>query len=296
MSLNTADPQVVKTEYKAMLGEGPVWDDHEQQLYWVDILNGMLMIHDPERNENYRYDIGEHIGAAALRKKGGLVLALKSGFAFFNIGEQKVNPIADPEAGLNGNRFNDGKCDPAGRFWAGTMAYNLQQGAGSLYSLDPDQDVEVKITGVTISNGMAWNTDDNIFYFIDTPERTVYAFDYEEERGDISNRRIIKEFSRADGFPDGMTIDTGNKLWIALYNGRKVIRIDPVSGKTLFEIPLPVPKVTSCTFGGADFDELYITTARENMSKDEIKEAPMSGSLFKAKIPFKGKPAFRFAG
>lgn len=296
MPLNTADLQVVKTEYKAMLGEGPVWDDREQQLYWVDILKEMLMIHDPERNKNYRYNIGEHIGAAVLRKKDGLVLALKSGFAFFDTGEQKVKPIADPESELNGNRFNDGKCDPAGRFWAGTMAYNLQKEAGNLYSLNPDHGVEVKITGVTISNGMAWDTDDNIFYFIDTPERTVYAFDYEEESGDISNRRIVKEFSREDGFPDGMTIDTGNKLWIALYDGSKVIRMDPASGETLFEVPLPVPKVTSCTFGAADFDELYITTARENMSEDDIKEAPLSGSLFKAKVPFKGKPAFRFAG
>lgn len=296
MSLNTADPQVVKTEYKALLGEGPVWDDQEQQLYWVDILNGKLMIHDPERNENYRYDVGEHIGVAVLREKGGLVLALKSGFAFFDTGDQEIKPIRDPEAGLEGNRFNDGKCDPSGRFWAGTMAYNLQKGAASLYSLNPDLSVDKKISGVTISNGMAWNTDDDIFYFIDTPERAVYAFDYEQETGKIGNRRVVKVLENGEGLPDGMTIDTENKLWIALYNGSKIIRVDPVSGERLFEIALPVPKVTSCTFGGGDLDELYITTAREHMSDEDIEKAPLSGSLFKVKVPFRGKPAFRFTG
>lgn len=290
------EPQVVTSEYKALLGESPVWDESEQQLYWVDILNGKIFVHTPGTEEILSYGVGEHLGAVALRNKGGLVLALKSGFAFFDTGDREVKPITDPEAGLDNNRFNDGKCDPFGRFWAGTMAYNLQKGAASLYSLNPDLSVDKKISGVTISNGTAWNTDDDIFYYIDTPERAVYAFDYEKESGEIKNRRVVKVLEEGEGFPDGMTIDTENMLWIALYNGSKVIRVDPVSGDRLLEIPLPVPKVTSCTFGGGDLDELYITTAREHMSDDDIEKAPLSGSLFKAKVSFRGKPAFRFAG
>lgn len=290
------EPQVVTSHHKALLGESPVWDEKKQQLYWVDILNGKIFVYTPETEDILTYDIGEHVGAVAMRAKDGLILALKSGFSFFDIPNQEVKPITDPEAGLDGNRFNDGKCDPAGRFWAGTMAYNLQKGAASLYSLNLDLSVEKKITGVTISNGMAWNTDEDIFYFIDTPEQAVYAFDYVRETGDISNRRVVKVLEKEAGLPDGMTIDTENKLWIALYNGSKVIRVDPVSGDTILEIPLPVPKVTSCTFGGNDLDELYITTAREHMSKEDIAKAPLSGSLFKVKTPFKGRRAFRFLG
>lgn len=290
------DPQVVTSQHKATLGESPVWDEKKQQLYWVDILRGKIFLHNPETQVVLSYDIGEHIGAVALRKRGGLIMALKSGFSFFDISNQEVKPITDPEAGVDGNRFNDGKCDPAGRFWAGTMAYDLQKGAASLYSLNTDLSVGKKITGVTISNGMAWNMDEDLFYFIDTPERTVYAFDYERESGKISNRRTVKVLGKEEGMPDGMTIDTENKLWIALYNGSKVIRVDPASGDTIFEVPLPVPKVTSCTFGGSDLDELYITTAREHMSEEDIAKAPLSGSLFKVKVPFKGRPPFRFAG
>lgn len=295
MQINSTEAEL-ELEHDAILGEGPVWDEIEEQLYWVDILSGTLFKYDPNKKTNTGYDVGEHLGAIALRKEGGLVMAMQTGFSFFDFEKQKVTNITDPESHLSGNRFNDGKCDPSGRFWAGTLAYNLDEGAGNLYCLDSNLSAELKLQGLTIPNGMAWNKQRNKFFFIDTPARKIYSFDYENDSGEISNRKIVRSIDNSEGYPDGMTIDEEDGLWIALYGGGKVIRIDPSNGKTLFEVRLPVPQVTSCTFGGPKLDELYITTCRENMSEQEIEQAPLSGSLFKAELPFKGMPAFRFLG
>lgn len=286
----------LELKHEAILGEGPVWDEVEEKLYWVDILSGNLFIYSPRESKNTAYNVGAHLGAVALRRQGGLVMALQTGFAFFNPGEQRLTEVSDPESHLPGNRFNDGKCDPSGRFWAGTLSYELEEGAGNLYCLDSDLNVNLKLQSLTIPNGMAWNSGKDKFYFIDTPTRDICSFDYDGSSGEISNREVIRSIDSSEGFPDGMTIDEEDGLWIALYGGGKVIRIDPVSGTTLFEIDLPVPKITSCIFGGPGFDELYITTAREHMSEEEITRIPLSGSLFKAKLPFRGIPVSRFAG
>ncbi|SHF92223.1 Sugar lactone lactonase YvrE [Fodinibius roseus] len=281
-------------QHDATLGEGPVWDEREGRLYWVDILSGTLFRYDPLTNRNRAHDVGEHLGAIGLRREGGLVMALQSGFAFYDPADRQITPITDPEADRTGTRFNDGKSDPSGRFWAGTLSYELEKGAGSLYSLDQNLEVEVRLQDLTISNGMAWSEDR--FFFIDTPTRQVMAFAYDQESGDIANPEVLRTVDEEEGYPDGMTIDREGALWVALYGGNKVIRIDPASGQTLFEVHLPVPQVTSCTFGGSEFRELYITTAREHMSSKEIQRWPLSGSLFKASVPFAGSPAHRFGG
>lgn len=292
----TSKEATVEWKHDATLGEGPVWDEVEEKLYWVDILSGTLLVYDPHEKANAAYDVGEHLGAVALREQGGLVMAIKTGFAFYDLESGRVKNIIDPEPHLPGNRFNDGKCSPSGGFWAGTMSYDHDSRAGSLYCLNPNLSVEQKLQGVTISNGMAWNKRRDTFFYIDTLARKIYAFDYDDTWGEISNRSVLREIDPQEGYPDGMTIDEEGYLWVALYNGGKVLRIDPSDGQTVFEVHLPVPQVTSCTFGGPNFDELYITTARENMSPQEIEQVPLSGSLFKVSLPFKGRPAFRFAG
>lgn len=286
----------VELKINAILGEGPVWDSDLNKLYWVDILAGRLFRYNPETGSNKTWEIGEHIGAVVLRKKGGLLLAIKTGFAFFDPDSGKIEKIADPESQMSGNRFNDGKCDPAGRFWAGTMSYKVEAGRGRLYCLHSELTVEQKLTGLTISNGLAWNEKINKFYFIDTLAHQIAAFDYEPETGNIQNRKIIKKINKKEGLPDGMTIDEEGCLWVALYNGGRVIRINPENGETVFQVHLPVPKPTSCTFGGTGLNEMFITTCRENMTEEEIAEYPYSGSLFKVKLPFKGKASKRFAG
>lgn len=286
----------VEYNYDATLGEGPVWDEREARLYWVDILSGTLLQYDPDTKSNRAYNLGEHLGCLALRKEGGLVVALQSGFAFFDPRQQELSSIMDPESQRPGLRFNDGKCDPSGRFWAGSLSYDLEEGAGSLYCLKRDLDVKSMLQGLTLPNGMAWDREKATFFFIDTPTRKVLAFNYDDASGQITNPLVLRQLREQDGYPDGMTIDREGALWIALYNGYKVIRIDPVSGETLFEVHLPVPQVTSCTFGGGDFNELYITTAREHMSSEDIDRWPLSGALFKVTLPFRGRPASRFGG
>ncbi|MEX0686808.1 MAG: SMP-30/gluconolactonase/LRE family protein [Balneolales bacterium] len=280
----------------AILGEGPVWDEEQEKLYWLDIISGELFRYDPASKTNTVYKIGEHVGAVSMRRKGGLVMATQSGFSFFDPDTGRITVINHPESQIKSNRFNDGKCDPQGRFWAGTMAYDISEGTGSLYCLNKDLSVDLKLAQLTIPNGLAWNGQRDQFFFIDTPTRKIFSFDYDGPSGSISNRSVIREFSVDDGFPDGMTIDTDDHLWVAMYGGSKVQRINPVSGNTVYEVHLPVPQVTSCTFGGFKFNELYITTCRENMSEQALKQAPLSGSIFKARLPFRGLASFRFDG
>ncbi|MEX2352247.1 MAG: SMP-30/gluconolactonase/LRE family protein [Balneolaceae bacterium] len=281
---------------QAKLGEGPVWDEHRNVLLWTDILSGTLHEYDPMKRTNRSFEVGEHIGAFAIREKGGLILAAQSGFWFYDSENGKREPVADPEKDRPGNRFNDGKCDPAGRFWAGTMAYNETLGAGSLYSLTPNLDIKCVVGGLTISNGLAWSSDSETFYLIDSPTGNLYSYDYVEQTGELSGGQIVKHFDPGEGMPDGMTIDTEGMLWVALYNGGKVIRVNPLDGSTLLEIRLPVPLVTCCTFGGPDLDQLYITTAREGLNRRQLEHAPLSGSLFRVSLPWQGFETNRFTG
>ncbi len=277
----------------AVVGEGPVWDETKNLLYWVDILTNKLCIYDPSKKSNLSFDVGSHLGAVALCKDSRVVLARRDGFAFFDTHTGKDEGITDPEKHLPNNRFNDGKCSPAGEFWAGTLAYDLKEGAANLYSLGTDLEVKIKIDGATLCNGLAWNQRGDKFYFVDSEAQRVFLYDYDSS-GNLSNRRVLRDIDRAEGIPDGMTIDTEGFLWVALFNGSKVIRIDPQSGKTVFEITLPVSKVTSCAFGGKNFDELYITTANHGLSEEAREKELFAGSLFKAKVPFRGLPFFRF--
>lgn len=280
----------------AHLGEGPVWDERNQKLWWVDILSRTLNCYNPVSKENQSFDVGEQIGAAVLRKDGGFLLALKSGLALFDDKSETVTPIESDFNLGEGTRFNDGKCDPAGRFWIGTLDYDLEKGSGNLFCVNSDLKVQKKLGQLTIPNGMAWNRGNDRFFFIDTIAGELYSFQYQKETGEISHRTVIRNFEEDLGFPDGMTIDTEDKLWIALYGGGKVVRINPKNGHIEFEIRIPVPKPTSCTFGGKDLKTLFITTCREHMDEAEIEKAPLSGSLFSIDLPFQGRTADRFDG
>lgn len=278
----------------AHLGEGPVWDEINQKLWWVDILSCTLNCYDPGSKENQSFDVGEQIGAAVLRKEGGLLLALESGLAFFDDQTETMTPLENDFTLGEGTRSNDGKCDPEGRFWFETLDYDLEKGSGNLFCLNSELKVEKKLDQLTIPNGMAWNKKSDKFFFIDTIAGELYSYRYQKESGKISDRSVIYHFEEELGYPDGMTIDTEDKLWIALYAGRKVIRINPDNGHIEFEIRIPVPKPTSCTFGGKDLKTLFITTCREHMDEAEIEKAPLSGSLFSVDLPFQGIKTDRF--
>jgi sugar lactone lactonase YvrE len=209
---------------------------------------------------------------------------------------EKLTRLAEPEAQLPGNRFNDGKCDPAGRFLAGSMDDAEIAATGSLYSLVPDGTLKTLLTGLGISNGLAWSPDGRTFYHIDTPTRRVTAYDYDLQTGELANPRPAVSVPPELGWPDGMTCDAQGKLWVAMWGGAKLTRWDPGTGRLLAEIPFPALNVSACTFGGADLDELYVTTARKGMSAEQLARHPLSGGLFRVKTEVQGMPTFTFGG
>ena len=203
--------------------------------------------------------------------------------------------VAEQKA--DGVRFNDGKCDPAGRFWAGTMAYDQTEGAAALYCLESDLTVRKMIDKVTISNGLVWTADAKYFYYIDTPTNEVSVFDYDVDTGDIANRKTAIKIEENLGHPDGMSIDEEDMVWIAHWGGGRVTRWNPKTGKLVETIKVPQASlVTSCALGGPNLDELFITTASVNLNAEQKKLQPLAGSIFWIQLDVKGVPAFRFKG
>lgn len=277
------------------LGESPIWDEVNKRILWVDILKGEVHQFWTENRIHKTFNSNLMIGAIALCKSGLLIGATQNGFAKIDLEKETMIEIIDPEKHLKNNRFNDGKCDPAGRFWSGTMSILNTPGEGNLYALEPDYSVSVKIQGVGCSNGIAWSPDGNLFYYIDTPTRQVVAFDFDISTGGISNKRVIVDILETDGYPDGMTVDSEGMLWIALWGGWKIARYSPFSGKMINNFRLPVSRVSSCTFGGENLCDLYITTANIGLTPHEIEKQPLSGRLFVIKNSgFQGLPTSKF--
>jgi len=281
---------------KATLGEGPCWDERTNSLYWVDIEGKKLHVYDTKKNVDQSFDVGQHLGACVLRESGGLVLAMEKGLYFFDLDTKQITFIADPEEGVSTNRFNDGKCDTYGRFYAGTMAFNGSEGKGSLYCLHNDLTITTLLSNVTISNGIAWNERKGKMYYNDTGVNKVYVFDYDSQTGGLSNQTVAIDIAKEHGGPDGMTIDNEGMLWISHWGGAKVGRWNPENGELLFEVNVPASHVTSCTFGGENLDELYITTARIGLGEEQIMKQPMAGGVFKIKTDVTGAPSYRFKG
>ncbi len=276
---------------RAVLGEGPVWDETASVLYWVDINQAAIHRYDPVSGENLTVDVGEPVGAVALCAGGQLVLARKSGFALLDEWGSPPRPFAAVESDREDTRMNDGACDARGRFWAGTMHAGLEAGHGSLYRLDPDATVSPMLTGVSISNGIAWSPDDTTMYYVDTPTGGIDAFEFDSAAGTISGRRRIVTIDPQHGSPDGLVVDAAGCLWVALWEGWAVRRYAP-NGDLLGVVEVPSARVTKCAFGGPELDDLYVTTA----SPDEPDAAqPHAGGVFRARTGVRGLPANRFA-
>jgi sugar lactone lactonase YvrE len=281
---------------RARHGEGPVWHPIEHTLDWVDIMAGHLHRYDPRTDRNEVIDVGRPIGAFAPRVSGGYVLAVEHGFAVLEpSGEVRVVArIATPGPP---QRMNDGKCDSAGRFWAGTMAYDLTPGAAALYRLDPDFKVTTMLNGVTLSNGLDWTVDDRSMYYIDSLAHGIDAFDFDLGAGTISGRRLLidvpsdRTAQTGETVPDGMTLDAEGYLWVAIHGASEVRRYSP-RGEVECIVRLPVCGVTSCAFGGEELTDLYITS----MVVFNDRREPLAGALFRCTPKVRGRPARLFAG
>jgi D-xylonolactonase len=280
----------------ASLGEGPLWSVREQALYWVDILNHRLHRYTPQQQEKRSWQFDQEISAVAERKDHtGLIITQRHGFAFFDPVTRQLERLTEPEAHLPANRFNDGKCDRQGRFWAGTMDFGCAQPTGSLYRLTPDLICEKMDTGYVVTNGPAWSSDQKTMYHNDSAKGRVYAFDFDPERGAISNKRDFLQFNEEEGSPDGMTIDAEGGLWIAHWGVGKLTRHD-AAGKVLQTLALPCSQVTSCAFGGPKLETLYVTTAATGLSALQLEREPLAGGLFATDTGIAGVPADVFGG
>jgi sugar lactone lactonase YvrE len=274
---------------QAGLAEGPHWWAEKGVFLWVDIEASRVGLFDPVARSNRFLDLPSHVGAVVPTTAGDLVAATAQGFVRLDPDSGVVTALHDPEPGRSEHRFNDGKCDPWGRFWAGTMAYDFSPGAGSLWRLNNDFSCSLQWQELTISNGLAWSLDRRFLYLIDSPTLTVMAFPLTSTGGLADHpTTCITIPAEWDALPDGMCIDAEGKLWIALFGGGAVTRWDPQDGRLMQTVELPCRQVTSCCFGGPDLDQLLITTARRGLDAQALGEQPLAGGLFQLSLGMKG--------
>ena len=260
---------------QSLWGEGPIW--WNDSLYYVDIEGKAIIRLNPDTEEETIWEFPERIGCVVPCNNGHLLYAGDNGISIFDPQTKQSSHITDPESHLPDNRFNDGKCDPYGRFWGGTISLKKIKGSASLYCLDTAKNLEKKLEGLTNSNGLTWSQDKKRFFHIDTPSRSIQAYDYNGETSEISLATTIvnTEALGFDSSPDGMTIDSQDNLWVAFCHGGCVAQFDSKNGALIQSIELPVVETTACTFGGHNLDRLFVTTG----IKKDLREAN-AGKVF----------------
>jgi D-xylonolactonase len=278
-------------DVKAVLGEGPVWVPMENAVYWVDINGRKIFRHREGRTDTWETPL--KVGAIWPRAKGGFVAGTDQGLAF-TTDFVRFHLFANPEQALPDNRFNDGKTDRQGRFWAGTMDNRERAARGTLYRLDPDRSLAAIDSGYRVTNGPAFSPDGRIMYHNDSALQLTYAFDIDDQGG-ATNRRVLIQFGKGDGYPDGMTVDADGCLWIAFWDGWCIRRLSP-SGERLSELAVPVQRPTSCAYGGADLKTLFINSARRDLEGSELARQPLAGGLFAADVGVQGIAELPFRG
>lgn len=276
------------SSHVSIWGEGPIW--HHGRLLYVDIEAHLIIAYTPATGGEKIWDVGQRVGTVVPRAAGGLLWAGDNGFFFLDEATGLSTPIADPEPDMPDNRFNDGKCDPAGRLWAGTICLKKRPEA-SLYCLHTNLTVEKKFSPVTNSNGIIWSGDGRTMFYIDTPSKKIRAFDFDTATSAIQGERVLWDIQAEASVPDGMTIDSEGRLWIAFCHGGKVVCFDPATRQVMQQIDFPCIETTACAFGGPDLRDLYITTG----IKPGLQE-PLAGRLFVCRPGAQGVPAQPFLG
>jgi len=250
---------VLEYKIKTQLGEGSFWNYKTQELYWIDIEGKALFIYNPKTKTNRKLSTQSIIGTVVPKNENEAVIALQDGIYTINIESGVISILSDIESDISENRFNDGKCDPSGRLWVGSMAFDQKPKAANLYMVDEQGNAELKKDSVTISNGIVWSKDKKSMYYIDTPTLEIKAYDYDDTTGKITNERVAVKINDSLGFPDGMAIDENDMLWVCMWNGNAVLCFNPNTGEIVNRIEVPAHNITSCAFGGKNLDTLYIT-------------------------------------
>ncbi|XP_047211028.1 regucalcin [Girardinichthys multiradiatus] len=284
----------------ALIGEGPVWEESDQTLLFIDIAGQKIHRWSAATNQIHSLKTDDTVGFAVPRRSGGYVAGVGRSIVAVDWTNQKATSLVNVEEDKPENRFNDGKVDPMGRLLAGTMrkdAQTAQVKPGSLYLVNSDLSVTKLLSQVDISNGMDWTQDLKTFFYIDSLSLSVDAFNYDSSTGHLGNRQVVYRMAEGEGLPDGMTLDAEGRLWVACYNGGRVIHIDPATGKRLQTVSLPAMKTTSCCFGGPDYSELYVTSASLDLDQSELQKQPQAGNTFRVKgLGVKGRPSHSFTG
>lgn len=275
------------------LGEGPVWDTDRDGLWWVDIKKKRVYWLASGANAPLLINLSQMVGMCVPTTDQRLLVGLENNLEVIQPETGHAEVLYPIETDLPKNRCNDGKCDAAGRLWIGTMNTETQDRNGNFYSYTPQNGLQLQRSGCSISNGLCWSKDNQTLYYIDSPDQNIKAFDFDLQNGAIKNERIIAKIEDTDGTPDGMTIDTSGNLWVALWGGASVKCFSPATGKVIETIQVPALQPTCCTFGGSDLRTLYITSARTGMSEEQLKEFPLSGSVFQVQLPTGGYPPHR---
>jgi|BEDMetMinimDraft_2_1075160.scaffolds.fasta_scaffold03090_1 sugar lactone lactonase YvrE len=294
MSSSSLTPSVVSGAPRSILGEGPSWDEESGTLYWVDIKGGRVHWWNLSSGTFRTLDLKQTVSCVVpTRVKGKVMVTLKQSFAVLDLNSGSLSKVKEIRAS-DRVRFNDGKCDPRGRFWAGTMDMEEREPLGSLYVLGSDMSLRGVVEKVTVSNGIGWSPDHSEMYYIDSPTRRIMVLDYDVDTGQVKDRGRRIDLSSYPGVPDGMTVDSEGKLWVALWGGNRVLRIEP-SGRVIGEVKVPALHVTSCVFGGARLNTLFITTAQDDVNSPAKTEGP-DGRLFMIDLEVPGAPTYPFSG
>ena len=275
------------------LGEGPIWDTREGALFWLDINQAKIQRYDPRSKDVKVFDMPMRVTALGLRQRGGFVAVTEKGFHFWDGKSTALEFISHPEEGKAEARFNDGKVDRAGCFWAGTM--DARNATSALYRLDADLSVRRMEEGITISNGIGWSPDNRKMYYADSLRYAVYEFSFDLKTGRINERKVFLQVEPEFGVPDGLTVDSQGYVWIAFYDGWKVVRYTP-NGKEDARVALPVARPTCPAFGGGELDQLYVTTAIDGLLEKELEQQPQAGNLFVIEAGVKGVAEPMFEG
>lgn len=279
---------------QAELGEGPTWVPSEESVYWLDIMSNRVLRYHIHSGEETEWLFGERITSLSHRLTGGFVATTKNGFVALHFDDCTTQEIHFPAGEPDGNRFNDGKVDASGRYWAGSMDDAQREPTGSLYCLDENLLCSVADDGYIITNGPTFSKDGTLMYHTDSPRQCIYVFDV-NAKGQLENKREFLRFSEDMGYPDGMTVDSEDCLWVAQWSGSGVSRFSP-EGELLAKLDVPASNVTSCVFAGDDLESLYITTARTGLSDQELAGQPLAGSLFRCRPGVTGLATTSFAG
>lgn len=280
---------------KAPLGEGPLWSARDNAVYWTDIKGHKLRRYRLADGGTDQWDMPEDIGwAIERRSKPGFVVGLRSGVAELSLDPLRITHRLAPEPDLPGNRLNDAKADSRGRIWFGSMDDSERAHSGNFYRLEPDFTAHRVDSGYICANGPTLARDGKVIYHTDSSERRIYKFDIAAD-GSLANKRVFVEFTEADGYPDGMTTDAEDHLWVAQWQGWGITRFRPDGSRERF-VPLPVSQVTSCCFAGPKLDRLFVTSARIGLSPQQLEKEPQAGGFFEVNTGLTGLPTEQFAG